>query len=119
MDRGRPLELSGADRPQGERAAAGTVVPRSREESAGAGGGAASAKQPAGRALGLWSSRYACRALGDAFQKTMRDPEFAERLKSLDLIIAPRPGEEVQADIAKTMEHANAAARDFKRLLNL
>jgi tripartite-type tricarboxylate transporter receptor subunit TctC len=57
--------------------------------------------------------------LRDAFQKTMRDPEFIERLKSLDLVVDPRPGEEVQADIAKTMEHAESAARDFKRLLNL
>ncbi len=57
--------------------------------------------------------------LRDAFEKTMRDPEFLARMKSLDLEVNPRPGDALQAEIASTMEHADSAARDFKRLLDL
>lgn len=45
--------------------------------------------------------------LRDAFEKTMRDPEFLARMKSLDLEVNPRPGDALQAEIASTMEHAD------------
>ncbi|HEY7244537.1 MAG TPA: hypothetical protein VH678_11730 [Xanthobacteraceae bacterium] len=58
-------------------------------------------------------------ALREAFNQTMRDADFIARIKSLDLVVNPRSGADLQAEIAATMEHADAAARDFKRLLHL
>jgi len=58
-------------------------------------------------------------ALREAFEKTMHDPEFIAKMKSLDLQINPQSGDTLAAEIAKTMENADSAARDFKRLLDL
>lgn len=58
-------------------------------------------------------------ALRNAFDKTMRDPEFLARMREQDLEIDPQPGAALQDEITRTMENADAVARDFKRLLDL
>jgi tripartite-type tricarboxylate transporter receptor subunit TctC len=58
-------------------------------------------------------------ALRDAFDKTMRDPEFLARMKAQELEVNPQPGTALGDEITRTMENADAAARDFKRLLDL
>jgi tripartite-type tricarboxylate transporter receptor subunit TctC len=58
-------------------------------------------------------------ALRDAFEKTMRDPDFLARMKSEGLESNPQPGPALQGEIERTMEGADAAAGDIKRLLDL
>ena len=58
-------------------------------------------------------------ALRDAFDKTMRDPEFLARMKMLKLEVNPQTGAALQADIQQTMENAETAARDMKERLEL
>ena len=57
--------------------------------------------------------------LRDAFEKTMRDPDFLVRMKTQGLEINPQTGAALQAEIERTMEGAESAAHDFKRLLDL
>lgn len=66
---------------------------------------------------GIPAARLA--ALREAFDKTMRDPAFIARMEKQGLAISPRPGSELQAEIEQTMETAEEAARDMKRVLNL
>jgi tripartite-type tricarboxylate transporter receptor subunit TctC len=58
-------------------------------------------------------------ALRDAFDKTMRDPDYLARMKAQQLEVNPQTGATLQAEIARTMETAASAARDFKQLLDL
>lgn len=58
-------------------------------------------------------------ALRDAFDKTMRDPEFLARMKTLKLEVNPQTGAALQGDIEQTMENAETAARDIKQRLEL
>jgi tripartite-type tricarboxylate transporter receptor subunit TctC len=58
-------------------------------------------------------------ALREAFDKTMRDPEFLSRMKTLSLDVNPRPASALQADLDETMDKADDAARDMRKALNL
>ncbi|HEY7244538.1 MAG TPA: tripartite tricarboxylate transporter substrate-binding protein [Xanthobacteraceae bacterium] len=58
-------------------------------------------------------------ALREAFDKTMRDPDFLARMKQLKLDVNPKPGAELQATIQQTMQTADTAARDIKERLGL
>jgi len=57
--------------------------------------------------------------LRDAFDKTVRDPEFIARVNAAGLTVAPLSGAALEQDIARSMEHAGDAARDLREALKL
>lgn len=58
-------------------------------------------------------------ALREAFEKTVRDPEFISRINAVGLSVRPSPGETIEQEITRSMEHAGEAARDLQQALKL
>ena len=58
-------------------------------------------------------------ALRDAFDKTMRDPEFLARMNAAGLNVQPLPGAALEQEIAHSMENAGDTARDLGLALKL
>jgi tripartite-type tricarboxylate transporter receptor subunit TctC len=57
--------------------------------------------------------------LRQAFDRTMRDPEFLARMKAQRLEVDAASGAALRREIERTMENADAAARDLKQRLDL
>lgn len=58
-------------------------------------------------------------ALREAFEKTMRDPEFLARMNGMGLYVQPSTGVELEQEIARSMENVSDAARDLREALKL
>lgn len=58
-------------------------------------------------------------ALRDAFDKTMQDPEFLERVKNAGLRVKPLSGAALAQELTGAMANVEQAADDFERALNL
>jgi tripartite-type tricarboxylate transporter receptor subunit TctC len=58
-------------------------------------------------------------ALRDAFDKTVRDPEFLARMNAAGLYVQPLPGAALEQEIFRSMEHAGDTARDLGLALKL
>jgi tripartite-type tricarboxylate transporter receptor subunit TctC len=58
-------------------------------------------------------------ALRDAFDKTVRDPEFLARMNAAGLYVRPLPGVALEQEIFRSMEHAGDTARDLGLALKL
>lgn len=54
-----------------------------------------------------------------AFDETMKDPDFIERIKSMKLDRNSRSGEETQAYIEKVMANSDAVAEQFRKQVGL
>ena len=58
-------------------------------------------------------------ALRDAFEKTVRDPEFLTRMNAVGLYVQPSAGAALEQEISRSMENAGEAARDLRQALKL
>jgi tripartite-type tricarboxylate transporter receptor subunit TctC len=58
-------------------------------------------------------------ALRDAFDKTMRDPDFIARMNSTGLNVQPLAGAALEQEIFRSMENVGEAARDLGQALKL
>ena len=58
-------------------------------------------------------------ALRDAFDKTMRDPEFMARMNAVGLTVQPLAGLALEQEISRSMENVGEAARDLGQALKL
>jgi len=58
-------------------------------------------------------------ALRQAFEKTVRDPEFVAKVTAVGLRVQPSPGEALEQEITKSMTKVDEAARDLRQALKL
>jgi tripartite-type tricarboxylate transporter receptor subunit TctC len=58
-------------------------------------------------------------ALREAFDKTVRDPEFLARMDGMGLYVQPLTGAALDQEISRSMENAAEAARDLREALKL
>ena len=58
-------------------------------------------------------------ALRDAFDKTVRDPEFLARMDAAGLNVQPLAGAALTQEISRSMENVGEAARDLGQALKL
>jgi tripartite-type tricarboxylate transporter receptor subunit TctC len=58
-------------------------------------------------------------ALREAFDKTMRDPEFLSRVNAAGLYVRPSPGAALEQEMSRSMGNVGEAARDFAQALKL
>jgi tripartite-type tricarboxylate transporter receptor subunit TctC len=58
-------------------------------------------------------------ALREAFDKTMRDPEFLSRVNAAGLYVRPSPGATLEQEMSRSMGNVGEAARDLAQALKL
>jgi tripartite-type tricarboxylate transporter receptor subunit TctC len=58
-------------------------------------------------------------ALRDAFDKTVRDPDFIARMNGTGLYVQPLAGAALEQEIFRSMENVGEAARDLGQALKL
>jgi hypothetical protein len=58
-------------------------------------------------------------ALRDAFDKTMQDPEFLERVREAGLRVKPLSGAALAQELTRAMINVEQAAHDFEQVLHL
>lgn len=57
--------------------------------------------------------------LRNAFEQTMRDPEFVARMRALNLALRPESASEVHGELVSAMANRDAVVRDLKARLKL